>query len=255
MKLSVLLPGRGFPKLRSAVTLLESEGRRVLVDTGLSDDGDKLVAVLAGHGLAPEDIDTIVSTHLHHDHCGNHLLFTKARFIVGAADYVATQGFIAYYHADTTPEKTATADLMRSKNASIKEYYVRSIVREVSRNLAFYNAVLAGDERFQPVEITEPLFLTSEIEIIATPGHTPGHLSVVAHGVEIEGERVSVLVGGDAIYSRNGEAGGNGDAQLAWKPSTYRSTRDALLARYRWVVPGHDTLMPMGARAPAGDPS
>ena len=251
MRLSVLLPGRGFPKLRSAVTLLESEGRRVLVDSGLCEDGDKLVAALAGRGLVPDDVDVVVTTHLHHDHCGNHLRFPNARFVVGAADYADTRGFIAYYHADTTPGKTATAEMMRGKNGNIKEFYVRSIVREITRNLAFYNAVLAGDERFEPVTLDAPLFLTGEIEIIATPGHTPGHLSVVAHGVEIDGEQVSVLVGGDAVYSRNGQAGGDGDAQLAWKPAVYRATRDALLARFQWVIPGHDTLMRFAA-APAG---
>ncbi len=30
-------------------------------------------------GLGPEDIDTVVNTHPHPDHCGNNHLFTKAR--------------------------------------------------------------------------------------------------------------------------------------------------------------------------------
>lgn len=249
MKLAVLLAGRGFPKLRSAVTLLESEGRRVLVDSGLVEDGDKLVAALAARGLVPDDIDTIVSTHLHYDHCGNHLLFKNARYVVGRADYVDTVGFIAHYHQDETPGKQSTAEILRGKNATIKEFYVRSIVREITRNLEFYNALLAGDARFQPVSITERLQLTSEIEVIPTPGHTPGHLSVVAHGVEIDGERVSVLVGGDAVYAKNGEVGGDGDAQLAWRPSIYRKTQQELLERYDWVVPGHDTLIRKGVVA------
>jgi glyoxylase-like metal-dependent hydrolase (beta-lactamase superfamily II) len=249
MKLTVLLPGRGFPKLRSAVTLLESEDKRVLVDSGLCEDGDKLVAALAGCGLVPADIDTIVSTHLHYDHCGNHLLFENAQYVVGAADYHDTRGFIAHYHQDETPNKQSTADILRGKNATIKEFYVRSIVREITRNLAFYNALLAGDRRFVPVKITDTLFLTSEIEVVPSPGHTPGHLSVVAHGVELEGERVSVLVGGDAIYAKNGAIGGDGDAQLAWKPSIYRATQAALLERYDWVVPGHDTLIRKGVSA------
>ncbi|HEY0143946.1 MAG TPA: MBL fold metallo-hydrolase [Thermoanaerobaculia bacterium] len=250
MKLSILLPGSGFPKLRSAVTLLESEGRRVLVDSGLCEDGGKLVAALAARGLAPEDVDTIVTTHLHYDHCGNHLLFPNARFVVGAADYEDTRGFIAHYHADRTDGKIATAELLRSKNATIKDFYVRSIVREITRNLAFYDALLAGDARFEPVSIDETLFLTSEIEVVPTPGHTPGHISVVAHDVEIGGERVTVLIGGDAVYSRNGEVTGAGDAHLAWNPALYRTTRESLLARYDWVIPGHDTLISNAVRSP-----
>jgi glyoxylase-like metal-dependent hydrolase (beta-lactamase superfamily II) len=236
MKLALLLPGSGFPKLRSAVTLLESEGRRVLVDSGLCEDGGKLVAALAQRGLAPEQVDTIVTTHLHYDHCGNHLLFPNARYVVGRADYEHTRDFIAHYHADETPSKTATADILRRNNAAIKDFYVRSIVREVTRNLAFYNALLAGDERFQPVSLTESLWLTSEIEVVPTPGHTPGHLSVVAHNVI--GPMSPILIGGDAISSRDGEP------HLAWNPGLYGQTRASLLARFDWMIPGHDALIP-----------
>jgi len=36
---------------------------------------------LKEHGLAPEDIDLVVNTHLHVDHAGNDKLFKNARFI------------------------------------------------------------------------------------------------------------------------------------------------------------------------------
>lgn len=259
MRLTLLLPGSGFPKLRSAVTLLESEGRRVLVDSGLCEDGDKLVAALALRGLVPEQIDTVVTTHLHYDHCGNHLLFANARYLVGAADYEDTRGFIAHYHADQTPSKTATAQILRRNNAAIKDFYVRAIVREVTRNLAFYDALLAGDARFQPIDADAPLWLTSEIEVIPTPGHTPGHLAVVAHNVELEhrppaGRSASVLIGGDAISSRNGDLG-DGEPHLAWKPGVYGATRESLLSRYDWVIPGHDALIAVERRLPAGRPA
>ncbi|MGZ5440808.1 MAG: MBL fold metallo-hydrolase [Thermoanaerobaculia bacterium] len=242
MKLTLLLPGSGFPKLRSAVTLLESQGRRVLVDSGLCEDGDKLVAALALRGLTPEQVDTVVTTHLHYDHCGNHLLFPNARYLVSDSDYEDTRRFVAHYHADRTPSKTATAALLRKNNAAIKDFYVRAIVREITRNLPFYDALLAGDGRFQPVVLDKPLWLTGEIEIIATPGHTPGHLSVVAHNVEMDDTTRTVLIGGDAISSRNGELG-DGEPHLAWSPGVYGTTRQSLLARFEWVIPGHDALM------------
>lgn len=277
MKLTLLLPGSGFPKLRSAVTLLESEGRRVLVDSGLCEDGGKLVAAIALCGLMPEQVDTIVTTHLHYDHCGNHLLFPNARYIVGEADYIDTRGFISHYHADETPFKSATAAILRRNNAAIKDFYVRSIVREVTRNLDFYNALLAKDERFQPVSLDEPLWLTSEIEVVATPGHTPGHLSVIAHNVESwqltagsrreapnhtssapssgqpptdNRRRTSVLIGGDAISSRNGDLG-NGEPHLAWNPGIYARTREALITRFDWIIPGHDALIPTNPGGPS----
>jgi glyoxylase-like metal-dependent hydrolase (beta-lactamase superfamily II) len=247
MRLSLLLPGSGFPKLRSAVTLLEHEGRRILVDSGLVDDGEKLVARLAARGIRPEEVDTIIATHLHYDHCGNHLLFPNAQYLVGAPDLEDTRTFIAFFHADESPSKSKTAELLRSKYEAIKEFYIRSIIREITRNLAFYNLLLDDDKRFTPV--AGSAWLTSAVEIVPTPGHTPGHLSVVAHGAMLEGGRTgSVLIGGDAVFTRATVADDR-EIHLAWDAETYRRTRSELLTRYRWVIPGHDGLSDMHAAA------
>jgi len=81
--------------------LLRGEGRVALVDTGLSEDevmdqpdferetgmrAKPLTDCLAEHGLTPADVDTVVNTHLHDDHCGNNLLFENAAFHVQRAE-------------------------------------------------------------------------------------------------------------------------------------------------------------------------
>jgi hypothetical protein len=63
--------------------------------------------------------------------------------------------------------------------------------------------------------------------------------------VDIDGSPCSVLIGGDAISSRNGDLG-NGEPHLAWNPAIYGRTRTELLGRYDWVIPGHDALIPTG---------
>lgn len=77
--------------------LLRGNGHNILVDTGLSEDevisppefeqqtgltAKTMTETLADAGLAPDDIDTVVLTHLHDDHCGTSELFTKADFYV-----------------------------------------------------------------------------------------------------------------------------------------------------------------------------
>ena len=75
-----------------------ADGRNVLVDTGMSPiyikephygfdpdfaailtpvmtPEDRLEAQLAGVGLRPDDISSVISTHLHFDHAGNNGLF------------------------------------------------------------------------------------------------------------------------------------------------------------------------------------
>jgi glyoxylase-like metal-dependent hydrolase (beta-lactamase superfamily II) len=220
----------------------------ILVDTGFVQDRPRLRAALAELGVAAESIDVVVATHLHYDHCGNHLLFPRARWIVGALDYADTRGFMAAYYADTTPTKSFTADTLRRRNEVIKDYYVRSIVREVTRNVEFYDAVHSGDGPFEPV--TGPLALTSEIDILDTPGHTPGHLSVVARAAEVQGGPgpIDLLVAGDAIFNRTAlhetpDVGAPAPLHLAADEVVYRRTRRSLLDRYEYVVPGHDELV------------
>jgi N-acyl homoserine lactone hydrolase len=66
---------------RSSVTLIVSGTRKVLVDTGLKGEETQILKALAGLGLHPEEIDTVVNTHSHPDHCGNNHIFPKARIL------------------------------------------------------------------------------------------------------------------------------------------------------------------------------
>jgi len=63
------------------VFCLEEGERRILVDTGAPDPA-LLSHALAQIGVQPSDIDTVILTHLHFDHCANTELFPTARFIV-----------------------------------------------------------------------------------------------------------------------------------------------------------------------------
>jgi glyoxylase-like metal-dependent hydrolase (beta-lactamase superfamily II) len=63
--------------------LIRAEGKWILVETGAGDKWDakrrdiyafegapRLPGQLAAHGIGPEQIDIVVNTHLHFDHCG-----------------------------------------------------------------------------------------------------------------------------------------------------------------------------------------
>jgi glyoxylase-like metal-dependent hydrolase (beta-lactamase superfamily II) len=62
--------------------VLRSEGRTILVDTGIGDSKERpgdpvlhhresdFLANLAAVGVAPEDVDVVVCTHVHGDHVG-----------------------------------------------------------------------------------------------------------------------------------------------------------------------------------------
>ena len=78
---------------------LEGEGHKILVDTGGSaPDGvhwmpyarqadERLERALRKIGVCPEEIDTVLLTHLHWDHAGNNRALPNARFLVQKLEY------------------------------------------------------------------------------------------------------------------------------------------------------------------------
>jgi len=255
LRLDVLLEGSGFPKLRSAVTLIRAKAGTVLVDSGPIDERERLLGALDAFGVAAQEVDFVVSTHLHSDHCGNHLAFPRARWLVSVRDYEDARSFLTCYHADPSHGKSQTAELLRTRNETIKDFYVRSIIREVTRNQEFYDIVLRGDPRFVPV--ASPLWVTRGVEAVPSPGHTPGHLSVVAHDAQLADLTgpVDVLVAGDAILNRRSlEASDERALPLAADAGQYHRTCRRLRERYRCIVPGHDGLLHLGASPGASVP-
>jgi glyoxylase-like metal-dependent hydrolase (beta-lactamase superfamily II) len=91
------------------VLLVESAGRRVLVDTGAGERwGEKerrmyalerpstLLGSLAALGLEPADVDVVVNTHLHFDHAGGNTrleggrvvpTFPRARYVIQKGEW------------------------------------------------------------------------------------------------------------------------------------------------------------------------
>ena len=134
--------------------LLRGSRLNILVDTGLDEnelftpagfieetglEPASIVECLGRENLTVEDIDMVINTHLHDDHCGNNHLFPKAVF---------------YAH------KTEI-DFCNSPHPLDHRYDNYFI-----EGLTF--SIIEGDREIVP-----------GIEVIHSPGHTPGGLSVI----------------------------------------------------------------------------
>lgn len=106
----------------------------------------ELVTALASVGARPEEIATVILTHLHYDHAGNNQLFPKARFFVQREE-------LRYALAPTSFDATA--------------YFAPSL-GITPDYLGTKFELLDGDAR-----------IADGVRVITTPGHTPGHQSVV----------------------------------------------------------------------------
>lgn len=136
----------------STVSLLTVGTRRMLIDTGPASRRANLVAALANHSIEPEEIDTVILTHLHWDHCQNTDLFGNARVVVHPSE-------IDY-----------------AKNPNRRD-----------RSAASYIADMLGKMRVEPAADGD--LIADGVSVIDTPGHTKGHISVLLEG---GGEKVLV---------------------------------------------------------------
>jgi len=136
----------------SSISLITQGYRKILIDTGPASRRQLLYKALESKNLSPEDIDTVILTHLHWDHCQNTDLFTNARILLHPREL----------------------DYARNPNAG-------------DVNAAWYIAAMMDKMKAEPV--SEGDSVADGISIIDTPGHTKGHISVV---VEIDGETATV---------------------------------------------------------------
>ena len=155
--------------------LLSSGGRTLLVDTGVGPAPDPFFGGLRGNlmdelkanGVSPEDINTVFLSHLHPDHVGWNLTanrkptFPNARYVMHKADWDAFQ----------TPE--------------VQQAFPFAFVDQTLTPLQALDILdlLSGEHP-----------LTEEVVAIPTPGHTPGHMSIL---ISSGGEKALIL--GDAL--------------------------------------------------------
>ena len=147
--------------------VLRSRGKTFMIDTCIGNDRQREFDVftnmqtsflqdLRTAGFPPEQIDGVLCTHLHFDHVGwntrkegDHWVptFPQARYYFGREEYAHWQHLRetdGYHHVD---------------------HLVDSIDPIVQAGL---------------VDFIDPDFqLTDEVSLIPTPGHTPGHVSVL----------------------------------------------------------------------------
>jgi glyoxylase-like metal-dependent hydrolase (beta-lactamase superfamily II) len=181
----------------STNSLLRVGNHNILIDTGPSSRRPFLVKALEAKGLSTDDIDIVMLTHMHWDHCQNTDLFKNARVLVNPTE-------IDYAR---NPNKwdlavaAGMADMMRNMN-----------VEPVSE----------GDK------------IVDGVTILETPGHTKGHMSILA---EIDGEKV--LLAGDAMPDSGTVSRGMPTA-IFWDVEDAQQSVEKMVASSNVFYPGHD---------------
>jgi glyoxylase-like metal-dependent hydrolase (beta-lactamase superfamily II) len=210
----------------SSCTLLVSATERVVVDTGLMLQETALLRALRDHGLTPNDINLVINTHLHIDHCGNNTLFPRAGIVLSRAEWAWTDAFYTALFASRAPEQVTAEFYPELASHDIQPRMIRNVAR-LAR--LFWRRERLGDEgRFH---WAEDLTLPAGLELLPTPGHTPHHLSV-----RVNASR-PVLVAGDAVLTEDPTA--RVRTMIPHSQVQFAATRQRLLDLGVRIIPGH----------------
>ena len=160
--------------------IVESQGRRIIVDTCLGNDKKlpirrwanrkgRFLEDLAAAGFPRNSIDTVLCTHLHMDHIGWNTMLDGGTWVPTFPNARYLFGRIEWEHWDRT-----------------RENWTPTIIEESIRPIL--------DARLHKLVETDHR-ITDEVWLEPTPGHTPGHVSV---RIESKGEQA--IITGDLMH-------------------------------------------------------
>lgn len=188
-----LLSGYGtWLEMSSTAVLLIQDGVRIIFDTGAVAERGNLLKALAQLNLYPEDIDIVANTHMHMDHCHNNLLFTKAKWYCSDGDYDNL------YHLVLALNKPGV-DLkcIANEYLALMDGMPKTLFEKVKR---FLVSDAIPEKIINTRRIGQKDLNQLGIQVIATPGHTDGHISFVCYDLMKENK---AIIAGDVIISRD----------------------------------------------------
>jgi glyoxylase-like metal-dependent hydrolase (beta-lactamase superfamily II) len=168
---------QALPTAMSINTFLINTGLKlVLIDSGggrfVGEQAGRLVANLRASGYQPEQIDAILLTHLHPDHCGG-LIDAGRRVFPNALIHVDKRDLD--YWLGAAANKTPTeATMSQQAQVALAPYATAGMLRPFDGVTALFPGILA----------------------LPQPGHTVGHTT---YSVESKGQKL--LLWGDIIHS------------------------------------------------------
>jgi N-acyl homoserine lactone hydrolase len=179
-------------------------------------EGRDLVSQLRERGLAPTDIAFVVLTHLHEDHASGIESFPDAQFVLSATEWEGAT--------------TGRFPLLRGYHPSHYDYAFEYYTVDFDTE---------SIESYGPFGRSFDLFGDGSVRLAYTPGHSPGHTSVI-----LKLPRRDFVVIGDAAYDWKEFEGNARPTLIADEHNWRRSLRELQAYRrtypYALMVPGHD---------------
>lgn len=192
-----LLDPAGKVTIPFASFLLRADGRTVLVDTGNGPEAQgELLKELRQAGSSVNDVDIVVFTHLHGDHTGWNIERASGAAGFPNARYLVPRGDWDHYRAAEPPPASFTRDVVALEALGVLDL------------------------------IDDGHVISPSLTTLHTPGHTPGHMTLVLRS---NGAEAYVL--GDAFLTAVDVAEPDWITTWDWSAPEVRRTRRSLLER------------------------
>ena len=188
---------------------------------------DTYMRALAAHGLAPEDIDFVMCTHMHSDHVGWNTRLEDGRWVptFPNARYIFSERELAAW---------------------------RDVGHEGFSRAPYEDSVLPIVEAGRAELVDNDYALDDEVWLESTPGHTPDHVAIALASVG-----ASAIMCGDLMHSPVQCLHPEWVPWPDWDVELARRTRRAFLERYcesdTLVCTAHFPLPSAGRIVRAGD--
>jgi N-acyl homoserine lactone hydrolase len=186
--------------------LIKHGDEYLLWDTGFSMQAPKtapkesIVDQLAKLNVKPEQIKYVGISHYHGDHTGQVGSFPGATLLIGQGDWDAI----------TSPHP--------AENVNFKPF----------------EKWIKGESKVEPQPVDLDVFKDGTVVMLATPGHTPGH-----HSLLVKLAKRNLLISGDAVHFHE-----NWDNEGVPKFNTSRAATIASIQRLKKIVTAlHATLI------------
>ena len=151
------------PMATSNVYVVAKKGRAILIDAGMKKKEKKIIAALQRINISPADIQLIILTHAHYDHCGSLKALkdiTKAKILVHKVEAECLKQGDCDFPQGTMWFSKALAAIGRTLAKKLGEYDPVDPVITISKRFDLHAYGIDG-------------------YILPTPGHTAGSISVV----------------------------------------------------------------------------